>query len=68
MIRDEDGLCRYPIDFCRSPHGRSYYLRVGSEEMKKEFLPRIAKGEVEFCLGYTERKAASDLVALKDPG
>jgi alkylation response protein AidB-like acyl-CoA dehydrogenase len=33
--------------------------------MKKEFLPRIAKGEIEFGLGYTEPTAGSDLMAMQ---
>ncbi len=40
-------------------------LRRGSEEMKKEFLPQIVSGEIEFCLGYTEPDAGSDLAAMK---
>ncbi|MGD9973899.1 MAG: acyl-CoA dehydrogenase family protein [Desulfatirhabdiaceae bacterium] len=40
-------------------------LRRGSPEMKKEFLPRIIDGEIEFCLGYTEPDAGSDLASLK---
>ncbi len=40
-------------------------LRRGSEELKKEFLPRIIDGEIEFCLGYTEPDAGSDLAALR---
>jgi len=37
----------------------------GSEEIKKEYLPRIASGEIEFALGYTEPAAGSDLAALE---
>jgi alkylation response protein AidB-like acyl-CoA dehydrogenase len=40
-------------------------LRFGSEEMKQEFLPRIAAGEIEFGLGYTEPPAGSDLMAMR---
>ena len=40
-------------------------LHFGNEEMKKEFLPRIAKGEIEFGLGYTEPPAGSDLMAMQ---
>jgi alkylation response protein AidB-like acyl-CoA dehydrogenase len=36
-------------------------LRYASEELKNEFLPRIARGEIEFALGYTEPDAGSDL-------
>jgi len=40
-------------------------LHYGSEEQKREFLPRIARGEIEFCLGYTEPNAGSDLASLE---
>lgn len=40
-------------------------LRYGTEEQKKRFLLPIAKGEVEYCLGYTEPQAGSDLAALE---
>ncbi|MBW1848929.1 MAG: acyl-CoA dehydrogenase family protein [Deltaproteobacteria bacterium] len=47
-------------------------LNHGSEEQKEFFLPKIAKGEVEFALGYTEPEAGSDLASLdinvKDEG
>lgn len=36
-------------------------IRVGSEEQKREYLPRILRGEITFCLGYTEPNAGSDL-------
>ena len=40
-------------------------LRRGSEELKKEFLPKIIDGEIEFCLGYTEPNAGSDLASMQ---
>jgi alkylation response protein AidB-like acyl-CoA dehydrogenase len=40
-------------------------LRHGSERQKKEYLPRIARGEIEFALGYTEPQAGSDLASLE---
>lgn len=40
-------------------------IKVGSEEMKKEWLPRIATGDVSFWLGYSEPNAGSDLASLK---
>ncbi|MCP4577934.1 MAG: acyl-CoA dehydrogenase [Deltaproteobacteria bacterium] len=39
-------------------------LRRGGEDLKKEFLPRIINGEIEFCLGYTEPNAGSDLASM----
>ncbi len=40
-------------------------MHVGTDEQKKEFLPRIARGEIEFCLGYSEPGAGSDLANLQ---
>jgi alkylation response protein AidB-like acyl-CoA dehydrogenase len=40
-------------------------LRRGNDEMKKEFIPRIIEGEIEFCLGYTEPNAGSDLASME---
>lgn len=39
-------------------------LLVGSDDMKEEFLPRIARCEIDFALGYTEPDAGSDLASL----
>ncbi|MBW1772813.1 MAG: acyl-CoA dehydrogenase family protein [Deltaproteobacteria bacterium] len=39
-------------------------LRRGSEALKREFLPKIISGEIEFCLGYTEPNAGSDLASM----
>jgi hypothetical protein len=40
-------------------------LLHGSEEQKKKYLPMIARGEVEFSMGYTEPGAGSDLASLQ---
>lgn len=40
-------------------------LHHGTEEQKQYYLPRIARGEIEFALGYTEPQAGSDLGALR---
>ena len=39
-------------------------LAQGSQEQKDQFLLPIARGEIEFVLGYTEPQAGSDLAAL----
>ncbi len=53
---------------------RSYYLasiignaliHFGSEEQKKEYVPRIAAGEILFCVLYSEANAGSDLASLQ---
>jgi hypothetical protein len=40
-------------------------LGHGSEEQKEEYLPKIARGEIDFALGYTEPEAGSDLANLE---
>jgi len=40
-------------------------LAFGSEEQKREFLPPMARGELSWCLGYTEPEAGSDLAAAQ---
>jgi alkylation response protein AidB-like acyl-CoA dehydrogenase len=40
-------------------------LLFGSDEMKKEWLPRIAKGETRFWLAYSEPNSGSDLASIQ---
>ena len=40
-------------------------IRIGTDEQKKKYLPPILKGELEFCIGYTEPDAGTDLASLK---
>ena len=40
-------------------------LKYGSEAHKKEHLPRIARGEIRWCQGYSEPNAGSDLASLQ---
>src|SRR3546814_9695166 len=47
-------------------------LKYGSEEQKLDYLPKIARGEIRWCQGYSEPNAGSDLAGLatsaKDAG
>ncbi len=39
-------------------------LEYGNEEQKKEHLPKIIKGEIRWCQGYSEPGSGSDLASL----
>src|SRR5579872_3900260 len=40
-------------------------MNFGTDEQKDFFLPKILKGEIHFCIGYSEPGAGTDLAALK---
>ena len=40
-------------------------MRFGSQALKEEVLPRMARGEITSCLGYTEPSGGSDIFAAK---
>lgn len=40
-------------------------LEFGSEQQKQEHIPKIVRGEIRWCQGYSEPGAGSDLASLK---
>lgn len=40
-------------------------IECASEEQKREHLPRIARGEIRWCQGYSEPNAGSDLASVQ---
>jgi acyl-CoA dehydrogenase len=43
-------------------------LAHGTEDQRGQYLPRIARGEVEFAQAYSEPEAGSDLASLRTKG
>lgn len=57
--------CRNPLNsFGISMLGPAL-LKYGTEAQKREHLPKIARGEIRWCQGYSEPNAGSDLAGLQ---
>lgn len=59
------------MEYFRMPYGNLSVTSIapaiaahGSDEQKKEYLPRIMNGEYAFALGYSEPNAGTDLASL----
>ena len=57
--------CRSPLDSFGIWMLGPALLRYGSEAQKLEHLPKIARGEIRWCQGYSEPNAGSDLASLQ---
>ncbi|MDF3882644.1 acyl-CoA dehydrogenase [Cupriavidus basilensis] len=40
-------------------------MAFGTAEQQAEFLPKLARGEITFCLGYSEPGSGSDLASMQ---
>ena len=67
VLREEMAAlhCRPPLtSFGISMLGPAL-LKYGNEAQKKEHIPKIVRGEIRWCQGYSEPGAGSDLASLK---
>lgn len=54
-----------PLFYLHSDIVAPYLLHYGSEAQKREWLPRMARGEVIGAIGMTEPDAGSDLASIR---
>ena len=57
--------CRSPLDSFGIWMLGPALLKYGTEEQKREHLPKIARGEIRWCQGYSEPGSGSDLASLQ---
>jgi alkylation response protein AidB-like acyl-CoA dehydrogenase len=65
IILEELWLAEAPFPFVTVNTIGPALIRRGSAEQKRELLPRIARGELNFAIGYSEAQAGTDLAALR---
>ncbi len=57
--------CRLPLSSFGLSMLGPVLLEFANEEQKKEHLPKIVRGEIRWCQGYSEPGAGSDLAGLQ---
>jgi len=69
---EEQYLFQEALNYVGAPHATVAVQQVGptlmqfgTDQQKERFLPPIARGEVEFALGYTEPDSGTDLASLQ---
>src|SRR5579871_4250142 len=65
IILEELWLAEAPFPFVTVNTIGPALIRRGTPAQQRELLPRIASGELNFAVGYTEPEAGTDLAALK---
>ncbi len=67
VVAEEFARARAPMraDFFGDTLVGPTLLQWGSEEQKREFLPKILGGETRWCQGFSEPDSGSDLASVK---
>ncbi len=65
IFTEEAAIADVPVPFLTVNTVGPTIMRYGTEEQKNYFLPRIARGELHFAIGYSEPEAGTDLASLR---
>jgi 3-oxocholest-4-en-26-oyl-CoA dehydrogenase alpha subunit len=62
---DESMRCGAPVPMLTINTVGPTIMQFGTDEQKNAYLPRILRGEIMFCIGYSEPGAGTDLASLQ---
>ncbi len=65
IFSDEASLAGAPIPVLTINTVGPTLMQYGTEEQKREFLPKVLAGELHFSIGYSEPDAGTDLARLR---
>lgn len=65
IFTEEAAIADVPVPILTVDTVGPAIMRYGTEEQKNSFLPRIARGELHFSIGYSDREAGTDLASLQ---
>jgi len=65
IFTDEAAAAGVPVPFLTLNTIGPTIMRFGTPEQRAFFLPRIARGELHFSIGYSEPEAGTDLASLR---
>ncbi|MFE2997275.1 acyl-CoA dehydrogenase family protein [Nocardia sp. NPDC059246] len=65
IFLDEAAAAGVPVPYLTVNTVGPTIMRYGTAEQRAFFLPRIARGDVHFSIGYSEPDAGTDLAALR---
>jgi 3-oxocholest-4-en-26-oyl-CoA dehydrogenase alpha subunit len=64
VFMDEASLVGAPVPFLTINTVGPTLMHYGTDEQRREFLPKILAGEMHFSIGYSEPGAGTDLASL----
>jgi alkylation response protein AidB-like acyl-CoA dehydrogenase len=64
IFMDEASLANAPVPFLTVNTVGPTLMHFGTDEQRKEFLPKILAGQMHFSIGYSEPEAGTDLASL----